>query len=67
MTLGWGKERKKELLKDYGSVLEVGNHPDLKQRSFDDKIAAYCLRNNCDLMTGDAKSYTRFFEAVSRS
>jgi hypothetical protein len=34
----------------------------LPRRGFDDAVAAYC-NLNLDLMTGDAKSYTHFFEA----
>ena len=61
--LGWADEHKKDLLNVYKSVLQVSKHPDLPQRSFDDKIASYCNQNDCDLMTGDAKSYTHFFDA----
>ena len=61
--LGWGTEHEVDLLKTYGSLMLVGKHPDLRQRAFDDKIAAYCREKGCDLMTGDARSYTHFFEA----
>ena len=61
--LGWGDKHENDLLKEYMVVMQVGKHPDLPQRAFDDKIAAYCKENDCDLMTGDAKSYTHFFEA----
>lgn len=61
--LGWGDENKAELLKEYQDVLFVGDHPDLPQRSFDEKIATYCRDEDCDLLTGDAKSYTHFFDA----
>ena len=62
-VLGWGDENKDELLKNYEAILQVSKHPDLPQRSFDESIAAYCRKNNCDLVTGDAKSYTHFFDA----
>ena len=65
--LGWGDEHEGILLKDYQKVLEVSKHPDLPQRSFDHVIAAYCLKNDCDLMTGDARSYTHFFDAGIKS
>ncbi len=52
-----------ELLKEYQGVFQVGKHPELSQRSFDEKIAKYCRENDCDLITGDAKSYTHFFGA----
>ncbi len=61
--LGWGSEHEKELMDDYEEVLLVSKHKDLPQRSFDDKLAAYCKKKNCDLMTGDAKCYTHFFSA----
>jgi hypothetical protein len=65
--LGWADEHKEELLKEYNEVLQVSKHQDLPQRSFDEKIAEYCRQNGCDLMTGDAKSYTHFFEAGIKS
>src|SRR5437899_11988463 len=65
--LGWGEEHKRELLEKYVDVLLVSKHPDLPQRSFDETIARYCRKNGCDLMTGDAKSYTHFFEAGIKS
>jgi len=61
--LGWGDEHRDELLTSYSQVLQVSKHPDLPQRSFDDKIASYCKQKGCDLMTGDAKCYTHFFDA----
>ncbi len=65
--LGWSDEHAKELQDEYEGVLQVGKHHDLPQRSFDHVIAAYCLKNDCDLMTGDARSYTHFFEAGIKS
>jgi len=62
-VLGWGDEHEKELLEKYSAILQVGKHPDLPQRSFDQAIAAYCRDHVCDLITGDARSYTHFFEA----
>ena len=61
--LGWADEERDVLLKRYESVLKVGIHPDLPQRTFDDKIASYCKINNCDLLTGDTKAHTHFFDA----
>jgi hypothetical protein len=61
--LGWGEEHASELLMEYREILQVSKHLELPQRSFDEKIAAYCKQNDCDLLTGDAKSYTHFFEA----
>lgn len=61
--LGWSAEHKTELLSECTEVLEVSRHPDLPQRAFDEKIAEYCRANGCDLLTGDAKCYTHFFDA----
>lgn len=65
--LGWSDEHRKELLSRYTELLQVSKHPELPQRVFDDKIAAYCKKNDCDFMTGDAKCYTHFFEADIKS
>lgn len=61
--MGWGNEHTEELSRKYKGIMQVGKHVDLPQRSFDDKVATYCKMNDCDLMTGDAKCYTHFFEA----
>ena len=61
--LGWGQEHRQELLNEYQDILEVSKHPDLPQRAFDDKIAAYCKMNGCDLLTGDSRSYAQFFDS----
>lgn len=65
--LGWGKEHEEELLKQYEKVLKVGIHPELPQRSFDDKVASYCKNNNCDLLTGDQKAYSHYFDVGIRT
>lgn len=39
--LGWADEHAKELLEKYESMLQVGKHPDLLQRTFDEKVADY--------------------------
>lgn len=61
--LGWGEAHRDELLGTYSEILEVGKHPDLSQRDFDSKIALYCLKNGCDLITADARAYTHFLDA----
>jgi hypothetical protein len=61
--LGWGDEHEEQLLVDYRHVLQVGKHPNLPHRGFDVTIAEYCQQNDCDLITGDARAYTHFFEA----
>lgn len=64
--LGWADEHERELLQKYERILQVSKHPDLPQRSFDEVIAHYCDQRECDLITGDAKSYIHFFEAGIR-
>ncbi len=66
-VLGWGDDHTNELLEKYKSIMQVGKHDDLSQRAFDEKVAGYCKSNDCDLMTGDAKSYTHFFEVGIKS
>ncbi len=65
--LGWADEHLKDLQKNYDRILQVGKHPDLPQRSFDEVVAAYCQKNDCDLVTGDARSYTHFFDVGIKS
>jgi hypothetical protein len=60
--LGWGAQHMQELVREYSDVIQVSKHPDLPRRDSDSSIAAYCRANGCDLLTGDAKSYTHFFE-----
>lgn len=61
--LGWADQHSSDLFKIYQNIIKVGNHPELNQRSFDQNIAEFCRRNDCDLLTGDARSYTYFFKA----
>lgn len=63
-VLGWADEHKVELRSAYQNILAVDKHPELLQRSFDENIASFCRRNDCDLITGDAKSYTHFFKSL---
>jgi len=50
----------KELLKDFDKSYVVG--VDLKQTSFDENCASFCVDKNCDFLTADAKAYTHFFK-----
>lgn len=65
--LGWGNDNKNNLLKLYEEVLMVGSHPDLQEGDGDQKIAAYCLSNDCDLLTADIKAYNKRFKAGAHS
>jgi len=54
------KDENRELLKNYGEIFVVGK--DIKQRSFDENCASFCLDRDCDFLTADSKSYTHFFK-----
>ena len=49
-----------ELLKDFDKSYVVG--VDLKQTSFDENCASFCMDKNCDFLTADPKAYTHFFK-----
>ena len=48
------------LLKDYGEKYLVGK--DIKETSFDENCANFCLERNCDFLTADKKAYDHFFK-----
>ena len=48
------------LLKDYDEKYLVGKH--IKETSFDENCANFCLERNCDFLTADKKSYDHFFK-----
>jgi len=54
------KKENKELIKDFDEIYEVGK--DLKQTSFDENCATFCIDRNCDFLTADPKAYTHFFK-----
>ena len=53
-------EEKQGLLKDFAKVFEVG--VDLKQGSYDENCADFCVKNTCDFLTADPKAYTHFLK-----
>ena len=53
-------DKNRELIKDFDKVYVIGI--DLKQGSYDENCAAFCLDRNCDFLTGDHKAYTHFFK-----
>tara|TARA_B100000949_G_C13887562_1_gene287320 strand:- start:120 stop:419 length:300 start_codon:yes stop_codon:yes gene_type:complete len=66
-VLGWARDRRRDLLKRYEKILEVGELVDLPQRSFDSSVASYCKKNDCDLLTSDKTAYTHYFEKNIRT
>jgi len=56
---GWADENETKIHTDYEEILRVGIDPNPKQDSSDEIIAAFCEENNCDLLTGDQRAYTK--------
>ena len=54
------KEENQELIKDFEKAYVVGK--DMKQNSFDENCASFCIERNCDFLTADPKAYTHFFK-----
>lgn len=54
------KDENKELIKDFEKIYVVGI--DLKQTSFDENCASFCIDRNCNFLTADPKAYTHFFK-----
>jgi len=61
--LGWANDQKSELSKIYNEIIEVGNDKRIPQRNRDDENAVFCVKENCDLMTGDKTAYSYFFDS----
>jgi len=55
-----GNDENSELIKDFDKPYVVG--VDLKQSSFDENCASFCIDRNCDFLTADPKAYTHFFK-----
>ena len=59
--MNWlAKDENRELLKDFEKIKVVG--VDLKQTSFDENCASFCIKENCDFLTADYEAYTHFFK-----
>ncbi|KEQ56597.1 hypothetical protein AAA799E16_01233 [Marine Group I thaumarchaeote SCGC AAA799-E16] len=48
----------KHHLTNYEKIFEVGK--DLKQRDYDEVLATFCKKNECDLLTADNRAYVHF-------
>jgi len=48
----------KHHLENYDEIFEVGK--DLKQREYDEGLATFCKKNECDLLTADNRAYVHF-------
>jgi len=55
--LGWAEEKISKISKDYPEILHVGVEPNPSADDSDSKIASFCEKNNCDLLTGDKRAY----------
>ena len=60
---GWFTTDNRGTLNGYEKAYTVGINGDLPWLDSDEKIAAFCKGNNCDLFTSDEKSYTNYFDA----
>jgi len=54
------KKENQDLLKGYNAIFVVGE--DIKQRSFDENCATFCIERNCDFLTADSTAYTHFYK-----
>ena len=55
-----GNDENRELVKDFDKPYVVG--VDLKQSSFDENCASFCMDKNCDFLTADIGAYIHFFK-----
>lgn len=56
---GWADDNEAKIKDEYEEIIKVGLEPNPPQESSDEKIAAFCEDNNCDLLTGDKRAYTK--------
>ena len=55
-----GNKENRELFRDFDKFYVVGI--DMKQTSFDENCASYCIDRNCDFLTADPRAFTHFFK-----
>ena len=55
-----GNKENRELIRDFDKFYVVGI--DMKQTSFDENCASYCIDRNCDFLTADPRAFTHFFK-----
>lgn len=61
--LSWDEEHH-EILKPYKTIIKVGDDPiNLPRGSPDDRVAAFCNENGCDLFTSDVEFYSDCIKA----
>jgi len=56
---GWADDNETKITNDYEEILRVGIEPNPPKESSDETIASFCEENNCDLLTGDQRAYTK--------
>lgn len=52
-------DHREKILSDYAEVFHVGGDEAPEAGSGDEVIAAFCEDKCCDLLTGDARAYTK--------
>ena len=57
------QDHRDRILSDYAEVLHVGGDGAPESGSDDATIAAFCEDRCCDLLTGDARAYTKLLGA----
>ena len=55
-----GNKENRELIRDFDKFYVVGI--DMKQTSFDENCASFCIDRNCDFLTADPRAFTHFFK-----
>ena len=62
--LGWANANALRLSKEFTQIIRVdGSESGLAQRITDPELVAYCVKNECDLLTGDRTVYENYFGA----
>lgn len=59
---GWAKNNEKSIRQKYADIRYVGEIPNLPAGCSDAIVAAYCIKNDCDLLTYDKRAYTYWLE-----
>ncbi|MXX20902.1 MAG: hypothetical protein F4Y82_03860 [Cenarchaeum sp. SB0665_bin_23] len=59
---GWANDNMKLIQNSYKQINHVKDLPDMTADSSDWLVAAYCIQNNCDMLTSDKGAYTAWLD-----
>src|SRR3989304_6628222 len=59
---GWADKKDEKIRKEYEQIKRVGVVPNPPMDASDEKIAIFCEKNNCDLLTADKRAYTEMLK-----